>query len=217
MTSQTSNALTGTYFVTATDTEVGKTFVSGYLLREANQQGLKTLGLKPVASGADNGVNEDARHLQACASIKKPLSEINPFCMEEAAAPHIVAKSCGLDITVAKLVRQLKSVMTDEDFDLCLIEGAGGWCVPINDNEMWVDLVKALNIPVLFVVGMRLGCLNHAILSVKVMQSQGIHVAGWYANCLSSQPMAHFDENLATLERELMPPLLGVVPYGGTS
>ena len=201
----------GRYFVTATDTEVGKTYVSAYFLKKYQDQGYQTLGLKPVASGTIDGVNEDALHLQKSSSIKLPLDTINPFCFEAFCAPHIASLETGTFINTAGILTALQKPLSLES-DLCLIEGAGGWSVPINDKEMWVDVVRALNVPVIFVVGMRLGCINHALLTERAIISDGIPIKGWVANMLDND-MDKFQENLDTLKSRLQSPLLEIVPY----
>lgn len=201
----------GRYFVTATDTEVGKTYVSAHYLKKYQQQGYRTLGLKPVASGTIQGVNEDALSLQHASSIKLPLNVINPFCFDAFCAPHIASRETNTLINSSGILHAIESPLSLE-YDLCLIEGAGGWSVPINEKEMWVDFVRKLDVAVIIVVGMRLGCINHALLTERAIIDDGIPIKGWVANMIQPN-MSMFKENLDTLKSHLTAPLLDVIPY----
>lgn len=203
----------GTYFVTGTDTEIGKTYASSFLLKKYARLGWKTLGLKPIASGAVDGQSEDALALKAASSIDLPLDMVNPFCFAPPIAPHIAAREAGIEISSQGLLEGLAPSLSITA-DLCLIEGAGGFCVPINETEMWEDVVRAFDIPVILVVGMRLGCLNHAMLSERAIIGAGLTYKGWVANQLSPN-MDSYQENLQTLKAKLHSPLLEEVPYGG--
>lgn len=203
----------GTYFVTGTDTEIGKTYASSFLLKKYARLGWKTLGLKPIASGAVDGQSEDALALKAASSIDLPLDMVNPFCFTPPIAPHIAAREAGIEISSQGLLEGLAPSLSITA-DLCLIEGAGGFCVPINETEMWEDVVRAFDIPVILVVGMRLGCLNHAMLSERAIIGAGLTYKGWVANQLSPN-MDSYQENLQTLKAKLHSPLLEEVPYGG--
>lgn len=205
--------LKGTYFITATDTEVGKTFVSCYLLKKQQAQGDHTLGLKPVAAGSEKGINEDAVLLKNASSINLSLKHINPFCFKDACSPHIAAAMEGVELRAENVVEALQYPLS-MSYDLCLIEGAGGWYAPLSDSETWRDIVRLLNVPVIFVVGMKLGCLNHALLTERALLHDGVEIKGWIANSLSKS-MFQYDENLRTLKQNLTSPLLEIIEFQG--
>ena len=197
------------FFITGTDTGVGKTFAACQLLHAAQQCGLRTLGLKPLAAGAEKmdgeWRNEDAVLLQEAATVKLPYASINPFCFELAAAPHLAAKKTGATLSAKTIAQNVRKVLDESEFDYCVIEGAGGWRVPLNDTETMTDVVKLLQIPVILVVGMKLGCINHAVLTVEAIKADGLTLHGWIANDLGhSMPL--LAENIATLERLLPAP-----------
>lgn len=197
------------FFITGTDTGVGKTFAACQLLHAAQQRGLRTLGLKPLAAGAEKmdgeWRNEDALLLQEAATVKLPYASINPFCFELAAAPHLAAKKNGAILSAKIIAQNVRKVLDESEFDYCVIEGAGGWRVPLNDTETMADVVKLLQIPVILVVGMKLGCINHALLTAEVIKADGFALHGWVANDLGN-PMPLLEENIATLERLLPAP-----------
>lgn len=201
-------------FVTGTDTEVGKTWVSAWLIRALAAKGYRVAGMKPVASGCRqvNGDlrNADAEALMAASNVATSYDEVNPFAFEPAIAPHIAAKqtSVGIDIpTLASAYRQLA-----DRADLVVVEGVGGWCVPLSDEQMLSDLVRALGVSVLLVVGMRLGCINHALLSARAIISQGFSLSGWVANWIQG-PYAVGEENLSTLDRQIDAPRIAEIPF----
>lgn len=203
-----------TFFITGTDTDVGKTVVACGLLAAANSQGLRSLAVKPIAAGAemtDQGLrNDDALALDNAMSQKLPYQQLNPVCLAPAIAPHIAAMRAEKRVTVGQLEGYCRgALMTPSDFRV--IEGAGGWRVPLNNTESLADLAKSLNFPVILVVGVKLGCLNHALLSVEAILRDGLPLAGWVANTIDAE-MPEFDENIATLKRLLPAPCLGVVP-----
>lgn len=189
------------YFITGTDTNIGKTYATLKLLKQFNAEGFKTAALKPVASGAimtENGLqNEDAQHLQAAASMHFPYESVNPFVYSDPISPHLAAKPNPP--TVAEIVSACQPVLSSE-YDHLFIEGAGGWFAPINEQETIADLVLAFNCPVLLVVGIKLGCLNHATLTLESLRHHNVDVAGWIANEIDPD-MRCIDENIATLER----------------
>lgn len=203
--------LTGKYFVTGTDTEVGKTWVACRLLAQAREAGLSCLGLKPVAAGAENidgqWRNEDALQLMAASSIALPYDQVNPVLLREPMAPHLAARHEQRLLSVSRIAGYVRGVMMQKQ-DLLLVEGAGGWRVPLNDRETLADLARELSLPVILVVGMRLGCLNHAVLSAEAIQRDGLRLAGWVANSLPGTPMTALEENIATLEQWLPAPRL---------
>ncbi len=207
--------MAATYFITGTDTGVGKTLIAAGLLHAANGRGLRTAAAKPVAAGCVEGVeglhNDDALLLQRTASIKLPYATINPVALREPIAPHIAAAETGIELGAAALAAAGRQVM-DCGADLTVIEGAGGWRVPLNATQTFADIPQLLDIPVIVVVAMRLGCINHGLLTMEAIRRDGLVIAGWIAN--SVQPdMARHRENLATLCARLPYPLLGVVPF----
>jgi dethiobiotin synthetase len=205
-----------TYFVTGTDTGVGKTFVTCTMLEAANRLGLRTLALKPVAAGAerypDGMKNEDAVALQKHASLSVSYAQVNPVLLHAPIAPHIAANQEGRKVTVARLAGLCRgALMTPHD--LSFIEGAGGWLVPLNSREVLADLALALNTPVILVIGLRLGCLNHALLTAGAIRQRGAVLAGWVANQCGQDPMPVQQENLLSLNAALGAPWLGTIPY----
>ncbi|GAB2893439.1 dethiobiotin synthase [Microbulbifer echini] len=203
------------YFVAGTDTEVGKTFVSAALLTAAANAGLQTAAVKPVASGCvrtENGLrNEDALLLQEAMTMPLGYQQVNPFALEPAIAPHIAAIEAGTQLNVARMAGVCRGVMC-AGADLVLIEGAGGWRTPLGPRAFLSQLPRELNTPVILVVGMRLGCINHALLTAEAIRRDGLPLAGWVANFVCPE-MVRGEENLATLEALLPAPLLGVVPH----
>lgn len=200
-----------TFFVTGTDTEVGKTAVCCALLEAARAAGLRTAAIKPVAAGCDErGRNEDALQLQACMTETMEYGRINPVALAEPVAPHLAAAHEGRDLRVDALAQLCRDGMTGAA-DLVLVEGAGGWRVPLGPRETLADLAVALQLEVILVVGMRLGCINHALLTAEAIQRDGLTLAGWVAN-EPGERMACYGENLDTLRSLLPAPLLGAVP-----
>lgn len=199
------------FFLTGTDTEIGKTFITCALLHKAAQLGLAATGLKPVSAGTDAaGLNDDVENIRAASKIELPLRTTNPYCFKSAVAPHIAAAEEGVNIEFAKIRQTVDQAQTLADF--IIIEGVGGFKVPLGADGDSADLAVALNLPVILVVGMRLGCLNHALLTADAIKQRGLHLAGWVANSIDPA-MSRFEENLATLKQSLAAPLLGVVPH----
>ena len=211
------------FFVTGTDTDVGKTFAGCALLNHAARQGLSTLGLKPVAAGckqtSDGLRNDDALKLQAASTIAASYDEINPVRLEAAIAPHIAAEEAGrLDrLQVSQLHAHIDEVLAERRPDFAVVEGAGGWLVPLNSTaagtETFADLALALGYPVILVVALRLGCINHALLSCAAIESHGLKLAGWIANRPTPEFMTAEAENLATLEKLIKAPLLATLSH----
>lgn len=203
------------YFVAGTDTEVGKTYVTAALLESAARRGLKTAAVKPVASGceatADGLRNADALLLQEAMTMELPYQQVNPIALEPAIAPHIAAMEAGKRLDVSRMVGVCRGVMS-AGADLVLIEGAGGWRTPLGPRAFLSQLPRELDIPVVLVVGMQLGCINHALLTAEAIRRDGLPLAGWVANFVRDD-MERRDENLATLKTLLPAPLLGVLPY----
>ena len=206
------------YFVTGTDTGVGKTIIATGLLGAARSLGLKTIGLKPVAAGCHgerDGVayNNDALALQDAATMSLDYAAVNPLLLPRPVAPHVAAAEADVHIDVAELAAHFLRV-TDSDADLVVVEGAGGWLVPLNDDETLADLCIVLELPVIMVVGMQLGCLNHALLTAAAIHGVGLTLAGWVANCADGE-MEALDANIDALQARLSAPLLGRVPHLG--
>ncbi|MHC2146877.1 dethiobiotin synthase [Pseudomonas sp. 210_17 TE3656] len=202
------------YFIAGTDTDVGKTTVAAGLLHAAQLAGLSTLGAKPVASGCTASAkglrNDDALALIAQSSIKLPYEQINPFAFEPAIAPHLAAREAGVILSVQALLEPMRAVLA-QGADFTLIEGAGGWRVPLSDQANLSDLAIALKLPVILVVGVRLGCINHALLSAEAIARDGLQLAGWVANIVDPRT-SRLEENLASLAERLPAPCLGRVP-----
>ncbi|CAA0094391.1 ATP-dependent dethiobiotin synthetase BioD 1 [Zhongshania aliphaticivorans] len=207
------------YFVTGTDTDVGKTLVACGLLKAAAEKGMRTLALKPIAAGAENtkdGLrNIDAVMLMAAMTEQLPYRQVNPVLLEPAIAPHIAAEQVGKRIGVSQLAGMCRGAMM-QPADFVLVEGAGGWRVPLNRQELMSDLAVELQAPVILVVGMKLGCISHALLSAEAIRADGLRLAAWVANSIDPD-MSCFDENFTTLQQMLGAPCLGVVPYLGAS
>ena len=195
-------------FITGTDTGVGKSLVACALLHAYAARGLRVIGMKPVAAGAAfvNGawVNEDVAQLLA------PLEAVNPYCFEQAIAPHIAASINKKTININQL--QDSCARLSVLADIVVVEGAGGFCVPLNDHESSADLARALALPVVLVVGMRLGCLNHALLTAEAIRARGLTLTGWVANHIDAA-MPQADANVASLEARLNAPLIARIAY----
>ena len=203
------------FFITGTDTDVGKTLVSTALLHLARQKGLETAALKPVSAGCDHSEeglrNSDALALQQTMTAKLRYEEVNPIALEPAIAPHIAAAQVGKAMDVDALSRWCQSILKTS-YPFVLMEGAGGWRVPLNPKETLADLANSLNLKIILVVGMRLGCLNHALLTAEAIARDGLHLAGWVANQLDDD-MLVVEENLATLAHRFHAPCIGHIPF----
>ena len=201
-----------TWFVTGTDTDVGKTAVSCALLHAAAQGGLSTAAIKPVAAGCDaTGRNEDALQLMANMTEQLEYAQVNPIALDAAIAPHLAAEQAGKRLQASRIAGHCRGVMLG-NADFVLIEGAGGWRVPLNARETLADLAVQLQVDVILVVGMRLGCINHALLTAEAIHRDGLKLSGWVANQPGPRMQCH-EENLQTLQRVLPAPLLGEVPW----
>ena len=204
-----------TIFITGTDTNVGKTYVACRLLEQWRAEGLRVAALKPVASGAIhiNGrlCNDDAMQLQQAAGAWQELAAINPFCFEPAIAPHLAAAEAGALLTVASVQYALLPTLQRTDIDRVLIEGAGGWLVPLNETETFGDLAGAVADGVVLVVALRLGCINHALLTVAAIRQSGLPLLGWVAN--EVEPMVCAEQNIATLIARIDAPCLGKMAH----
>jgi dethiobiotin synthetase len=202
-------------YVTGTDTAVGKTLIASALVRALNAAGIRARGLKPIASGAARtpaGLrNSDALALQAEGRPPAPYELVNPFCFEPAIAPHLAAAEAGVATPIARLLDWYRKATRDCEY--AVIEGAGGWRVPLNPEGYTSDLPETLGLPVLLVVGIRLGCLNHARLTFEAIRGAGrAPLAGWVANRIDAA-VARAPDNIATLERLLECPPLATIPW----
>lgn len=212
------NALRKSFFVTGTDTDVGKTLATCAMLRAAAAGGYTTVGMKPLAAGGTQtpeGLrNEDALQLQAASTLQLSYAEINPVCLPEPVSPHIAAELAQRKVRVERLAGFCHGVLSLRA-NLTLLEGAGGWRVPLNEREFVSDLAKHLQLPVILVVGMRLGCLNHALLTGEAIVKDGLRFAGWIANRIDPH-MVHYERNRDTLQDWFnMPPLAEIPHLGG--
>ena len=203
-------------FVTGTDTGVGKTLVAGALLKLARDAGLTTAALKPVAAGVTEHsgkmVNEDAIVLQALSTSNQSYEEINPILLDEPIAPHIAAKAQGTELTLNALVNKSKPVIENQNSDFIVVEGAGGWLVPIDEENTLADYAQAIDLRVVLVVGMKLGCLNHAMLTVDSIIGNGLTLAGWVGSLIDPDMLA-VGENIDTLLNRIPSPCLGIVDF----
>ena len=206
--------MSAAFFVTGTDTDVGKTTIAAGLLRAARLAGLSTAAVKPVASGCEAGAdglrNSDALALLAECSLPLSYAAVNPFAFAPAIAPHLAAREAGVELRVEALAVAVQAVLAQQA-DFTLVEGAGGWRVPLGEQATLADLPVALDLPVILVVGVRLGCINHALLTAEAIARDGLRLAGWVANVLDPQT-SRLDDNLRTLSERLAAPCLGRVP-----
>lgn len=202
------------YFVTGTDTGVGKTLISLGLMQKLQDAGIETLGVKPVASGceatADGLRNADALALQQQSSRPLAYEQVNPYAFAPPIAPHLAARDVGVILFAAELQSHCVKLQTYADG--MVVEGVGGWLVPINERQTMADLASALQLPVVMVVGMRLGCINHALLTAESISAYGVPLAGWVANHIEPD-LDHDAQLLAAIGSRLGVPLLGSVPY----
>lgn len=207
--------MTQAFFITGTDTDAGKTTISAGFLCAAKQQQCSTLAMKPVASGCESTAqglrNSDALALIAQSTLQLPYSQINPYAFAPAIAPHIAAEEAGVELCVTDLYRAAQ-VILQEQADFTLIEGAGGWRVPISATEYLSDFAIALNLPVILVVGVKLGCINHALLTVAAICQDGLELAGWVANIIDPN-CARLAENIELLKQHIAAPCLAEVPH----
>ena len=201
------------YFVTGTDTEVGKTLVSGALILKLRELGRNAIGFKPVVAGTYQGqngeyINEDIETLLVASNLAQTES-ICPFVLDKPAAPHIVAKANGIELNVNKLLESFTGIQNENDF--VVVEGAGGFIVPLNDHESLADFAQKIDLPIIVVVGMKLGCLNHALLTIEAIKTRKMKIAGWVANALA-QEMSLLNENIQSLQDRIDAPFLGMIP-----
>ncbi|MGK4357594.1 dethiobiotin synthase [Enterobacter cloacae] len=206
--------MTERYFVTGTDTEVGKTVASSALLQAARLQGKTTAGYKPVASGSEmtaQGLrNTDALALQRNSTLPLDYAVVNPYTFAEPTSPHIISADEGRPIAFSVLSDGLRAL--ERQADWVLVEGAGGWFTPLSDELTFADWVQREQLPVILVVGVKLGCINHAMLTAQAVQQAGLRLAGWIANDVVAPGKRH-QEYLTTLRRVLPAPFLGEIPW----
>jgi len=201
-------------FITGTDTEIGKTEVTLGLMAAIQKRGHRVLGMKPIASGAEpteDGLrNDDALRIQRQGSLDIAYPMINPYAFEPPIAPHLAAKEAGVELDFQQIHNNLNILSRQADY--VIVEGVGGWKVPLGINGGVAEMTLTLGLPVVMVVGLRLGCINHALLTAESIISSGCHFIGWIANAVDSD-MAVQQENISTLERELPAPLLGKIDH----
>jgi len=201
-------------FITATDTDMGKTTIALALMQTLKRAGYSVTAFKPVAAGCDNTAlglrNQDAIQLQASSSVEVDYALLNPYAYEPPIAPHIAAENTQQPIKIDTIKQCYEKIQTLADWTI--VEGAGGWLVPINSQQTMVDVVCSLDIPVIVVVGMKLGCINHTLLTFDSIKQHGCQIAGWIANTMDLN-MNNFDDNLAFLKQKLPAPLLATLPY----
>lgn len=204
--------MTSGIFVTGTDTGVGKTVAACALLRAHAALGLRAVGMKPVASGfaPDSAGNEDVRALEAAGNVRAPLAARNPYSFAAAIAPHLAARLAGVKIELGRIDVAYRELALSAD--RIVVEGAGGALSPLDDKHDMLDIASTIGLPVLLVVGVRLGCLNHALLSALAIRARGLTLAGWVANAIEPA-LPCFDENVATIERRLAAPRLATLPW----
>lgn len=203
--------MTHAYFITGTDTEIGKTHVTCALLARAAQDSLRAVGLKPVAAGLEaDGENDDVRRLAAASNVQLDCRVVNPWLLSEPVSPHIAARHAGIEITLPPITDTFANAC--KSADLVLVEGVGGLYAPLSDTLSQPDLIRALDIPVILVVGLKLGCLNHALLTTAALQYEGCQLAGWVGNLIDPAFQAQ-SENIETLRQRIAAPCLGILPF----
>ncbi|MEC4718984.1 dethiobiotin synthase [Noviherbaspirillum sp. CPCC 100848] len=204
---------TTAYFVTGTDTEIGKTLTTSALLHALARTGVRAAGMKPIAAGTElrDGVprNEDVDAIAAAANLALPLSLTTPYLLQEPAAPHIAAALEGVRFDIDRILDCYRQVAAAAD--AVVVEGVGGFRVPLTEDFDTADLAQKLALPVVMVVGLRLGCISHALLTAEAIEARGLRLAGWVANVVDAE-MRHQIDNIDTLRMRLPAPLLGVIP-----
>ena len=202
------------FFITGTDTDVGKTVASRAILQVLAKHEFKTTGYKPIAAGCDltpeGWRNSDAIYLQKEATVDMPYEQVNPYALEFPASPHISAHNAGINIDFQVLSNTLATHKSESD--VVLIEGAGGWRVPVSDKDSLSTWVSQEALPVILVVGIKLGCLNHAVLTAEIIKSDGLNLVGWIANRVNPG-IEQYSEIIEFLEKRLDAPKLGEIPY----
>ena len=202
------------FFVTGTDTEVGKTLVSGALILKLRELGKQAVGFKPVVAGTypgQNGqpLNEDLETLRIASNLQPGQLSLCPYVLETPAAPHLVAKRKGIRLELETMLRAYNDLQKEKG--CVVVEGAGGFLVPLNDQKDLGDFAQEIQLPVILVVGMKLGCINHALLTIEALRARKLVLAGWVANTLD-QEMGLLSENIETLQSRMNAPFLGLIP-----
>ena len=202
------------FFVVGTDTEVGKTLVSAAFILKLKEVGIKAVGFKPVVAGTYRSpdgreFNEDLETLRLASGFEHDDMHLCPYVLSTPAAPQLVAQAQGIELNITVITKAFHNI--SEKFDAVVVEGAGGFLVPLNKKEDLGDTVKAIGLPVILVVGMRLGCINHALLTYEALKMRNLQVAGWIANALSEE-MSLLQENIQSLKDRIKAPLLGIIP-----
>jgi dethiobiotin synthetase len=212
---QVEDRVSSSLFVAGTDTGIGKTHAACTLLHALRATGQSACGMKPVASGCTDSVdglrNDDALALQAASAPPPAYEEINPIALREPLSPHLAAAHAGVTIVLPPLHAAYQKLRTR--YDAVIVEGVGGWRVPLAPGLLASALPRAWDLPVVLVVGLRLGCLNHALLSAEAILADGCRLAGWIGNCIDPA-MSAIEENIATLHASLPAPCLGILPHG---
>ena len=202
------------FFIVGTDTEVGKTLVSGALILKLRELGKEAVGFKPVVAGTypgQNGqpLNEDLETLRIASNLQQGQLSLCPYILDTPAAPHLVAKAKGIRLELETMLKAYKELQKEKDS--VVVEGAGGFLVPINDQQDLGDFAQQIQLPVILVVGMKLGCINHALLTIEAILARKLVIAGWIANTLD-QEMGLLSENIETLQSRISAPFLGLIP-----
>ncbi len=202
------------YFITGTDTGVGKTWVTLALMKTMQDKGKVVVGMKPVASGCQKtsaGLrNDDAVRILEQSNQTLNYKTVNPYAFERAVAPHIAAELMGTVIDIEKIASEFSTLK--KEADSVVVEGIGGWCVPLSENIMLADVVKRLGLPVILVVGLRLGCINHALSTIRAIEADGVRLHGWITSQLDAD-YACLKETMTTLQTRISAPLLGSLPH----
>lgn len=202
------------FFITGTDTEVGKTLVSGALILKMRAQGKKAIGFKPVVAGTYQDIkgavlNEDLETLRIASNLNPGQLDLCPYVLDMSAAPHLVAAGIGQELEINRILQALAKVQSQSD--VVIAEGAGGFLIPLNKTQDLAEVAKEMNFPLVLVVGMKLGCLNHALLTYEAIVARKLNIAGWVANTLASE-MPLLQENIETLKMRIQAPFLGLIP-----
>jgi len=202
------------FFVTGTDTEVGKTLVSGALILKLRDQGKSVIGFKPVVAGTyqnkdGNTLNEDLETLRIASKLALGHLDLCPYVLDMPTAPHLAAAAKGIKLEMSVIMKALGNLQGK--YDSLVVEGAGGFLIPLNDQEDLGNLAQKIDLPVILVVGMKLGCISHALLTQEAIKSRGLMIAGWVANTLSIE-MALLPENIQSLQSKIQAPFLGCIP-----
>ena len=206
--------MNNTFFITGTDTGIGKTFVTCILMQFIKFHHKKVIGMKPIAAGVDikNGEtsNEDVNLLKYESTLQLELGEVNTYSFDEPMAPHIAAQKHNIEIDFKKIKMHAETLKNRADY--LLIEGAGGYLVPLGESTSIADLVDELNIPIIIVIGVKLGCINHSLLTIEAILKRGQKIFGWVANILDNN-MLEVNANISSLKQRIKQPLIGIIPY----